>query len=74
MASGYRVVPAREICPGHFILVPPESGRHRRRGAVDGSAHLRVQQSVIDSSGWVEIFFDNGSVTVAADYPVKVVL
>lgn len=74
MATGYFRVPARMLNPGHMILVPRGEGRHRSHGAVDSSLHLRVQQVVASSGGWIDIYFDNGSVTVAADYEVKVVL
>jgi hypothetical protein len=74
MAERYQTIRAVDVHPGMFILVPPENGRHRSQGAIDGSSHLRVQYVAIDSRKWVEIHFEHASVTVHVDYPVKVIM
>jgi hypothetical protein len=75
MAEGYVTVKAENLQPGDFILIPPESGRHRSRGAIDGSSHRRVWSVSVTNSGagYVDVHFDGADLTLSAGYDVKVI-
>jgi len=76
MAEGYIPIKAEDLHPGYVVLIPPASGRHRTRGAIDGSSHMTVREVTIDTAGlgYVEVTFTDCSMVVRRDLRVNVVV